>query len=153
MKTKKNFHVDCADVKDVLVTSFCYYDPFEGALEGTEHSLAMGKLENLIEETKMEGHYFKLTPDQIVKVRHPNKWDIDRARPTDLLKPDEALHCYLFKVQLYYVSKNYDVYHLSVYWFGEAPSGDETLRDIVSSRMQTINLIENALTYNLDDDL
>lgn len=151
METKKHFSVDFADVKDVLVISFNYRNPFSGCLEGSEHSNSMSKLERVLENAKEEGHYFKLTSDQIYKVRHPARWDLERARETDLLKPDEALRRYLFTMEVYYLSTDFYKSYLTIYWFGEAPSGDETLRDLVNERTKTISLLENALTYNIDD--
>lgn len=153
METKKYLTVDFADIKDVLVTSFSYHNPFSGCLEGSYHSNSMSVLEDVIEEAQKEGHYFKLTPDQIYKVRHPFKSDIERACETDLLKPDEALEWYLYKVAVEYRNhETFDTYLLTIYWFDDVPSGDKSLRDIINPRTLAISLFDNAFKYNIDDD-
>ena len=145
--------VDFSDVKDVLVISFSFYNRFSGCCEGSYHSNSMSILEDLLEETKEEGHYFELTPDQIYKVRRPCKWDMDRARETDLLKPDEALLDYLYKVEVEYQNcETFDTFILTINWFGNAPSGDETFRDLISERVKEISLFKHARSYNIDDD-
>ena len=144
--------VDFADIKDVLVTSFSYHDPFSGCLEGSYHSNSLSQLEDIEETAKEEGYYFKLTPDQIYKLKHPCTWDIERARDTDPLKPDEALREYLYKARFEYRNfETFDTYNLTVYWFGDAPTGDESLREIINPRTLAISLFDNAFKYNIDD--
>ena len=40
---------------------------------------------------------------------------------------------------------------LTIYWFGDAPAADATLRDIVSAHTKGINFDEEAYKIDLDD--
>ena len=140
------FKVDFADIKGVEVTLVRIEHTFEGHTEGTYHMCSERILESMIKEAQKEGRYFKFTPDQ-VEHAEPHPYDFKKAKGNDLLKPDEILRSYLYQV-----SANHDYANrLTVYWFGNAPAADESLRDIINSRTLSINFMDNAYKIDIDN--
>lgn len=146
MDSKDFFKVDFADRKDVTVTFFSMGDTFSGHMEGTYHTSSEHILEDIVDQAEEEGYYFKFTPDQILQAE-PLEWDIKRAKSTDLLKPDEVLRSYFYRVDF---EGDYSE-RLTIYWFGDAPAANAKLRDIVSAHTKDINFDEEAKKIDLDD--
>ena len=146
MNSKDFFKVDFADRKDVNVTLVSIGYTFSGHLEGSFHTSSEHILEDIVDQAEEEGYYFKFTPDQILQ-NEPLDWDIKRAKETDLLKPNEVLRPYFFRVDFESDSSE----RLTIYWFGDAPAADATLRDIVSAHTKGINFDEEAYKIDLDD--
>ena len=140
------FKVDFADRKDVNVTLVSIGYTFSGHMEGTFHTSSEHILEDIVDQAEEDGYYFKFTPNQIVK-ETPLGWDIKRAKSTDLLNPGEVLRPYFYRVDF---EGEYSE-RLTIYWFGDAPATDATLRDIVSAHTKDINFNEEAKKIDLDD--
>ena len=140
------FKVDFADRKDVNVTLVSIGYTFSGHMEGTFHTSSEHILEDIVDQAEEEGYYFKFTPDQITK-EVPLEWDIKRAKETDLLKPNEVLRPYFYRIDFECDGPT----RLTIYWFGDAPSADAKLHDIVSAQTKSINFDEVAKKIDFDD--
>lgn len=113
-------------------------------MEGSFHSVAVHILQRLLERSKEDGFIFQLTPDQIEKCEQL-ALHIKEGEP---LKPNEILKSYRFELSLR--EKSHDSY-LTIVWFDEAPSLDESLNEIIEKHIKSINYHDFARVIDWDN--
>ena len=104
-----------------------------------------------MEQTKEKGFYFQLTDDQLCEINQPTHFKdfmierIEKANP--LLTPEKALKRYRYELSV----ESQQLERLKIVWFGDAPTLDQSLSDIITPHIANISFHTHAYKVNLDN--